>query len=282
MINNMKNLIKTASKGNYIIPGFNVFGYEDAAAVVRAAEELGKPTMLMINKLATEHMPVEYWGKLLRSLAQDAQVPVGIHLDHCENFNTVIRAINSGFSSVMYDGSQLPISENIKRTNEIVKIAEVFDVSVEGEIGSVPYADIPGKVKSAMTDINEAIEYSEETGIDWVAVSVGQVHRLRNVKSKIDFQVLEELQRKVSKPLVIHGGSGIEEKDLVRMADYNIGKINVGTSLRVAFGETLRQQVIENPDEFDRIKLFYEPSKAVIKVTKDIYKVLYENGRQQN
>lgn len=278
MICNMKTIIKEAANSNYIVPGFNVFGYEDAIAVVRAAEELNKPSLLMVNKLATDYMPIEYWGKLLRAIADDAKVPISVHLDHCKNFDAIIRAINSGFSSVMYDGSQLPIDENIKRTKEIVKVAKVFDVSVEGEIGSVPYADLPGHARDMLTKVEDAVRFTTETDIDWVAVAIGQVHRLQYTKSEINFDILEEIQNKISKPIVIHGGSGIKDKDLVKMTKYKVGKINVGTSLRIAFGEELKHQVIKNPEEFDRIKLFSEPSKAVIEVTKKMFNILDTNN----
>lgn len=278
MICNMKTIIKEAANSNYIVPGFNVFGYEDAIAVVRAAEELNKPSLLMINKLAADYMPIEYWGKLLRAIAEDAKVPISVHLDHCKNFDLIIRAIKSGFSSVMYDGSQLPIEENIKRTKEITKVAKVFDVSVEGEIGSVPYADIPGHAKDLLTKVDDAVRFTTETNVDWVAVAIGQVHRLQHTKSEINFDILKEIQNNISKPIVIHGGSGIKETDLIKMTKYKVGKINVGTSLRMAFGEELKHQVIKNPEEFDRIKLFSEPSKAVIEVTKKMFNILDSNN----
>jgi fructose-bisphosphate aldolase class II len=273
----MKEIISDASKNNYIIPGFNIFGYEDSMAVVKAAEELNKPTLLMVNKLACEHMPIEYWAKLLRAIAKDSKVSIGVHLDHCNDFDVVVRAIKSGFSSVMYDGSQLSIEENISRTKEIVKVARVFDVAVEGEVGSVPYADIPGHAKDILTSVDEASQFADNSGVDWVAVAVGQVHRLQNSKCNINFDSLEEIQNKVSIPIVIHGGSGIREEDLIKMTSYGVGKINVGTSLRMAFGEKLKQQIINNPNEFDRIKLFEEPSKAVVEAVKKVYEVLNPN-----
>lgn len=235
---------------------------------------MNKPTLLMVNKLASEHMPIEYWAKLLGAIAKDSKVPIGVHLDHCNDFEVVVRAIKAGFSSVMYDGSQLSLEENINRTKEIVKIAKIFDVSVEGEVGSVPYADIPGHAKDILTSADEAAEFTEKSGVDWVAVAIGQVHRLQSSKSKINFEKLKEIQCRVSIPIVIHGGSGIREEDLIKMKEYKIGKINVGTSLRLAFGETLKKVITENPQEYDRIKMFNKPMIEVKKVSENMLSIV--------
>jgi fructose-bisphosphate aldolase class II len=134
---------------------------------------------------------------------------------------------------------------------------------VEGEIGSVPYADIPGHAVDLSTTREMLEEYASKTEVDWIAVSVGQIHRLCDSKSKINFDAFEKLQNVTEKPLVIHGGTGIKDEDLRELCGKNVGKVNFGTSLRVAFGNELRKQVIENVNEYDRLKLFVEPSKAV-------------------
>lgn len=275
MLNNMKDIIKNASTSQGIIVGFNIFGMEDARAVIQAAEEMDKPILLMLNKLAIEYMPVKSWAGLLLPMAESAKVPVSIHLDHCKDFEKVVTAIHEGFTSVMYDGSQLPIEENIKRTQEIVKIAKCFDVSVEGEVGSVPYADIPGAAKDAITSVEEAKRFAEESGADWMAVAVGQVHRMVKEKCRIKFDLLQEIQDASQIPLVIHGGSGVEESDIDKLISYEVGKMNYGTGLRLAFGEALKKSIKEKPEEYDRLRLFESSVDAVREEAKRIIGRLY-------
>jgi fructose-bisphosphate aldolase class II len=252
-------IIEKAAKSNCSVIGFNVFGYEDAISVVKAAEEMNSPVLLMTNKTALEHMPVEYYGKLLRQIAEDAEVPVSVHLDHAGDYNLIIRAIMSGYTSVMYDGSQLPIEENINNTREIVKIAHQFGVLVEAEIGSVAYSDPEINAKEIYTDPEEVKIFNDETDVDWLAVAIGTVHRMKTQEANIQYDRLSKIQEKINIPLVIHGSSGISDKDLSKMTKYKIGKFNIGTSLRMAFGNTLRKEFKKYPEEFDRIKLFKKP-----------------------
>lgn len=275
MLNNMRDIIKKASLSPGIIVGFNIFGMEDARAVIQAAEEMDKPVLLMLNKLAIEYMPIKSWSGLLLPLAEDARVPVSVHLDHCKDFKKVVTAIHEGFTSVMYDGSQLPIEENVKRTREIVKIAQCFNVAVEGEVGSVPYADIPGAAKDSITSVEEARIFAEESGADWMAVAVGQVHRLVEEKCRIKFDLLQEIQEAASLPLVIHGGSGVESGDVDKLLGYHVGKMNYGTGLRLAFGEALKKSIQENPNEYDRLRLFEGSVDAVREEAKRVITQLY-------
>lgn len=251
---------KAANEGT-IVPGFNVFGHEDALAVVRAAERANAPVLLMVNRDAHAFMDLKHWGALLSSIASQATVPVGVHLDHCSDLNLIIRAMHSGFSSVMYDGSKLPLAQNAANTRSIVQLAHELDIAVEGEIGSVPYDD-KGEQLGDFTSPGEARQLWRESGLDWLAVSIGNVHRLVNRKVPLDFKLLSEIETVCNIPLVIHGASGILDEDLQRLKKTRVGKVNIGTSLRQAFGETLRQEVINNPQIYDRLTLMKKPTQV--------------------
>jgi fructose-bisphosphate aldolase class II len=254
--------MKDAANNHQAIAAFNVFGYEDAAAVVRAAEQVNAPILLATNKLAIDHMPVEYWGKLLRSLAEDASVPVAVHLDHAKDYDITAKAIKSGYTTVMYDGSHLPFAENVRNTKEIVKMAHAFGVPVEGEIGKLSYVDIPG-YETEYTDPEEAKEFAEQTGVDWLAVSVGTVQRMQKQQASIQFERLEAIQKNVNVPLVIHGSTGISDEDLRKLTTYQVAKVNIGTALRVAFGQALTEEIYKEPTQYDRLKLFQKPMDMV-------------------
>jgi fructose-bisphosphate aldolase class II len=258
----LTDVIKDTTKKDFAVPAFNVFGYEDAKAVIAAAEELDAPVILATNKVATAHMPIHILARILIGLAEEASVPVVVHLDHGKDYDTVAEALKSGYSSVMYDGSQLSFEENARTTKEIVKMAHAFGVPIEAEIGSVGYSD-PSLGTGALTDPEEAKVFAEETGVDALAVAVGTLHRMEAQTATVQFDRLEQIQQVVAVPLVMHGSTGIPDTDLKKLTQTNIGKVNIGTALRMAFGSTLRQEMEVKPEAFDRIALFEKPMEAV-------------------
>ncbi len=270
----MTQIIKESVKQNCIIPAFNIFGYEDAAMVIRAAEELNAPVILMTNKAATSHIPIDTFGKMLCSMAEQSSVPVCVHLDHAKDIGIVSKAIQVGYTSVMYDGSQLPLEQNIENTQQVLKIARSCNVSVEAEIGSVGYYEGVTGVKAEYTDPQEAAIFAKETQVDALAVAVGTIHRMDTQSAMIDYKRLDKIVEHVNIPLVIHGATGIKDEDLIKLLDYPIGKINIGTALRMAFGETLRKEMMDRPDVFDRLILFQKPMEAIKNVVLEKYKIL--------
>lgn len=279
MLVGLKTMVSTAADHDYAIPAFNVFGYEDAISVVRAAEELRAPVILAANIPALAHMPLEYLAPLLIKVAEQASIPVCVHLDHGKSFEYVMDAIKHGFPSVMFDGSQLSFEENVRVTRDIVKSAHDFGVDVEAEIGSVGYSDPTIKMKHEASDPDEVEAFVRETGVDAVAVSVGTLHRMEEQSANIDFELLKRIQTKVDIPLVIHGATGVPDDQLKRLIQYRVGKINIGTALRIEFGRTLRETINAAPSEFDRIKWFAEPMKAVQKAAAGKLQLLKNKGR---
>ncbi|SNR98021.1 fructose-bisphosphate aldolase, class II [Anaerovirgula multivorans] len=268
MLVNLKETLKGIKEKKCAVAGFNVFGYEDASAVIKAAEALKAPVILMTNKVAVAHMPIEYYGLLFTAMAKDAKVPVCIHLDHATDIDLVKRAIDSGFTSVMYDGSQLSIEENIKNTKKVIALAHPLNVSVEAEIGAVGYSGVEG-YKEVYTEPEEAKHFAEATGVDALAVAIGTLHRMETQGAKIQFDRLKAIQGVTDVPLVIHGSTGITDEDLSKLTNYHVAKVNIGTALRMMFGKTLREEILNNPNEFDRIPLFKKP---MIKVEEEAKK----------
>ncbi|SHD76203.1 class II fructose-bisphosphate aldolase [Schnuerera ultunensis] len=274
MLVNMKEILKDAVKNNRSVAAFNVFGYEDAKAVIEAAEECNAPVILMTNKDAREFMDVEYYAKLFGAMAKNATVPVCIHLDHAKDYYLIARAIKAGYTSVMYDGSQLPLEENIKNTKEVVKLANACDISVEAEIGSVAYSDKNLDVKSIYTEPNEAEYFAKETKVHALAVAIGTIHRMQVQEAKIQYDRLEKITKLIDTPIVIHGSTGVKDEDLQKLTKYRVGKVNIGTALRMAFANTLRKEMENNPEVFDRIKLFKRPMEEVKKAAINKVKLL--------
>lgn len=263
MLVTLTEMMQGIAEKNGAVPAFNVFGYEDAAAVIAAAEEVKAPVILATNKVALRYMPLQVSGALYRSLAERASVPVCIHLDHGDGFETAAEAIMSGYTSIMYDGSQLPFEENMRNTRQIVKMAHACGIPVEAEIGAVGYSDPLLNVEARLTDPGEAKIFAEETGVDALAVAIGTLHRMEEQAAPIDYGRLADIERLVTVPLVLHGSTGVRDDDLRKLAATRIGKVNIGTALRMAFGKTLRSEIQAKPDEFDRVALFAGPMEAV-------------------
>lgn len=255
MISNLKDILIPAQDEGYAVACFNVFGYEDALAVVEAAEARNASVILSINLDMRQFMTMEQIIGMLRPMAEKAKVPVCLHLDHTYEMDIVKQAVDSGFTSVMFDGSQLSISENIASIRDIVSYAHPKGVSVEAEVGSVPYATGRDHIKSAITEVSEALAMEEQGQPDALAISIGNVHRLESGSVAIDLDRFNELEKALSLPLVIHGTSGLEDKDIQMLSLRQVAKFNVGTILRKSFGNSLRTTLESDPDLFDRITI---------------------------
>lgn len=240
------------------IAAFNVFGYEDACAVIAAAEEIRAPVILSASGDFTRFMPVKLIADMFRTLGEAANVAVCAHLDHCYDVDEVCRAVDAGFTSVMYDGSQLPLADNIAATRRVVEYAHAAGASVEGEIGSVPYSEGRAGIKAELTDSAEAAELWKQSGLDALAISIGNIHRLAAPGATIDYQRLAEIEAVVSAPLVMHGASGIRNEDLARLVRKGVAKFNIGTALRQSFGRGLRNALAADPHCFDRLTIMRE------------------------
>ncbi len=264
----LKEVLDPALSGGYAVGGLVCLGWEDMQAYVMAAEDIGAPVILQAGPSCRAHTPLPILGKMFRHLAEQASVPVVAHLDHGYALDECREAIESGFTSVMFDGSRKSLSENIDLTGQVVAMAAPYGVSVEGEIGFVGYA---AGENSYGTDPGEAHEFAKASGIDAMAISVGNVHLQQEKATKIDRVALAEIEAGVSIPLVIHGGSGVLVSDRTELAKTSrICKFNIGTELRMAFGTGLRAAVAADPDRFDRVTILKDTIEPVRAATRNV------------
>lgn len=274
MLVNLKEIMRAAVDKNRIIPAFNVFGYEDAKVVIEVAESLGAPAILATNRDATEFMNVKYYGALFGKMATESSTQVCLHLDHGKSKPEIAAAIQANYSSVMYDGSSLPLEENIKNSKEISEFCSACNVSFEVEVGCVGYSNPNIKIKEALTEPEDVKKMYENANVDCIAVAVGNVHKMQDRSGVIDFERLKSIKTLNSVPLVIHGSTGISDEQINRMRYYGIGKMNIGTALRMVFGNTLRDYLQENPNVFDRIQFVQKPMEELRKVVEEKYRLL--------
>lgn len=263
MLTNLARILSPAVDRPYSVACFNVFGWEDARAVVDAAVQLEAPVILAATLDFRNFMPVDVIAVMLRSLAERAPVPVCVHLDHTYDVDEVLRAVDLGFTSVMFDGSQLPLEDNIAATRRVARYAHAAACSVEAEIGSVPYAEGRAHIKAELSEVGDAVRLAAETDLDAMAVSVGNIHRLSAPGALIDFARLEQICASVTVPLVIHGTSGIRDADIKRLTRTRVAKFNIGTVLRQAFGRGLRDTLGSHPGRFDRLEIMREVMPTV-------------------
>jgi fructose-bisphosphate aldolase class II len=269
----LSDVLDPAAERGYAIAGLVVLGWEDARAYVAAAEETGIPVILQAGPGCRRHTPTPILGKMFRTLADRSSAIVVCHVDHAATLGECEEGIESGFTSVMIDGSKLPLEENIALTSRVVEAARSAGVSVEGEVGVVGYS---GGAPSVATSPEEAGRFERETGVDALAVSVGNVHLQAEKAATIDFAAIETIRDATRAPLVLHGGSGVARGIRRRLAsDFRVAKFNIGTELRMAFGAALRAYLAEHPASFDRIEVLSATAPALTAAAKDVMTALW-------
>ena len=273
----LKEVLQPALINGYAVAGVVCLGWEDTRAFVAAAELERAPIILQAGPGAREHTPLPILAKMFRHLAEIASVPVVAHLDHGYSLEECRQAIAEGFTSVMFDGSKRPLRDNIDETSAVVDMAHQAGVSCEGEIGLVGYA---GGAASTGTDPTEAAQFAAMTGVDAMAISVGNVHLQQNQEGKLDEAHISAITAVTDVPLVIHGGSGVPAHQRFALATAShICKFNIGTELRMAFGTALREAVERNPNQFDRIAILKETHNPVVATARLVLRGLGSSGR---
>lgn len=264
----LSQVLQPALTGGYAVAGLVSLGWEEMRAYVVAAEAEGVPVILQAGPSCREHTPLPVLGAMFRHLAEGASVPVVAHLDHGYTPEECRIAIESGFTSVMFDGSRKSLAQNIAETAAIAESAHAAGVSCEGEIGFVGYSGGEG---SAGTDPDEAAQFARETGVDAMAISVGNVHLQQQSGGGLDEARIRAIEAVTEVPLVIHGGSGVPKAQRIALArNSKICKFNIGTELRMAFGAALRDAVNRDPARFDRVQILKETHDPMVAATRHV------------
>ena len=262
----LKSVIDESRGKGYAIGSFNFNGIEDARGIIEAAEEKNSPVILMASMSAVKYFGgVKPCAYFIKALAEDSPAPIVLHVDHCDDPQMLKDCVDYGFTSVMIDGSAKSFEENIAVTARTVEYAKKFGVSVEGELGRLggreENVDVSDR-NANMTDPNAVEEFVARTGIDALAISIGNAHGFYKGTPKLDFDRIVAIRKLVDCGLVLHGGTGIPEPDFVRAVECGMNKINVGTELKYACSQTARACMAAKPNEIDIRKLVGDNRKA--------------------
>lgn len=268
----LREVLNAAEKGGYAVGAFNANNMEIVQAIMQAAAEERSPVILQASQGAINYAGLDYIVAMVKTGARGTDVPVVLHLDHGTDFLQVMRCMRAGFSSVMFDGSRLPLAENMEITRKVAEIGRAVGVSVEGELGKIGGTedDISVSEKDALfTDPLEAQQFVRETGVDALAVAIGTAHGFYKGRPELDFPRLERIRELTGASIVMHGASGVFDEDVRRGIDRGIRKINIDTDLRQAFVRAMQGQIAESPDNIDPRKVMGPAREALKKVIRE-------------
>ncbi|GEP40017.1 fructose-bisphosphate aldolase [Nocardioides psychrotolerans] len=230
-----RHIVAAASDGGYAVGAFNMHNPETTEALVRAAEQAESPVFLQVGRAIVPHLGIHAAYEMTRRIAEESEAEYVIHLDHGP-WDEVFEAIKLGFTSIMYDGAHLPFEENIRTTRKVVEVAHEFGIPVEAELGKIPDADEKVDWASYYTDVAEAERFVAETGVDFLAISVGIVHGVPLADPQpLDIARIKEIKAATGIPLVLHGASGLPEHEVREAMAAGVHKFNADTDLRHAF-----------------------------------------------
>jgi tagatose 1,6-diphosphate aldolase GatY/KbaY len=268
MLVTSRELFKKAREGKYAIGAFNTSMLEVSWAIILAAQELNAPVIIETSEGEIDFLSPEIAVAEVRTLAERVDIPVVLHVDHGKHFDVIERGILAGYTSVHVDGSSLPYEENVELSKKVVELAHKRDILVEGEIGHITGASEAHDQEiiispNTLTDPQEAKQFAEETGIDVLAVAIGNIHGVYKNAPSLDFSRLAGIAGMVDTHFSLHGGSGIPEDQIKKAISLGITKINVSTELRLAFHHGLVKEFSEHPENVVPYKYLPSAREAV-------------------
>lgn len=279
---NTRKMLQRAMKEGYAVPAFNIHNLETALAIVRAAVKMKSPLILAVSPSTIKYAGRAYIYAVAKTAAKLHNIPIALHLDHHEDVEEIEKSLQLGVKSVMIDGSMKAFEDNIRVTKEVVQLAKKFDATVEAELGRIAGQeddlDVSGE-SSVYTDPAKASEFVERTGVDSLAVAIGTGHGVYETEPNLDFERLADIKKKVDVPLVLHGASGISDKDLRKCIELGICKVNISTEFKIPFTKALRQYLLDHPEETDLRKYMTPGMEAMEAVAIDKIRLCQSDGK---
>lgn len=278
----MADILQDAHKKTYAVGGFNINNMEFLQGIMMAAEELDSPVILQASEGAIRYIGIDYVMKMVEAATENTNIPVALHLDHGSDFESIMKCIRAGFSSVMIDASKNSFEDNIALTKKVVEAAHSVGVSVEAELGTIGGTEDDHTVddKDAMyTDPDQAKEFVDATGVDALAVAIGTAHGVYVGEPELDFERLDKIKKLIDMPVVLHGASGISAEDLKTGVKYGVNKVNVNTDFQQVFTDKVKELFAENAELYDPRKYCGPGREAIAERVKEKIKILGSDGK---
>ena len=247
MLVTLSEILKDANERHYAVGAFNYLSLENVMGALEAAEELRSPIILQLAEVQFPEAPMEMMAPLYLEAAKRSSVPVCVHLDHGQSLETCVRAIRLGFTSVMFDGAALPFQDNVAMSGEVTRIAKAAGVDVEAELGKVGNSGVD--TADVFTDVEESVRFVNATGIDALAIAIGNLHGHYVHTPQLNIARLIEIHEANRLPLVLHGGSGTSVEDFKSCIHNGICKINVATAIQRGIMKRINERLSKKPDE---------------------------------
>jgi tagatose bisphosphate family class II aldolase len=278
---NPMNFIKKAQQKKVAIAAFNVHNMETIQAVIEGAAEERSPVIIQTTPGTLKHAGIPDVAAMVKAEAELYNIPIALHVDHCTSFETIIRCIRYGYTSVMIDGAHLPYEENVALVRKIVEIAHFADIAVEAELGKIGGTEDDltlDEREATFTVPKEAETFVKATGIDTLAIAIGTAHGMYKGEPKLDFERLSSIRELLDLPLVLHGGSGVPNDSIKEAVRRGICKINIATELKLPMALAIQECFRKNPGESDPRKYMGEAKQAVKRVVKDKIRLCGTSG----
>jgi tagatose 1,6-diphosphate aldolase GatY/KbaY len=269
---NVGNILQAAQQGGYAVGAFNIHNLEMFRAVTDAAAETHRPVYIQTTPGTVRFIGAGYLVALFKEALKQVQVPLILHLDHGDSVEIVKECLAAGYPSVMIDGSRLPYEENVALVREVVALARKQGAAVEaelGEVGGTEEKELPGSESTSLTDPEQARSFVAETGVDSLAVAIGTAHGVYRGEPHLDLDRLDLIKSAVNVPLVLHGASGVPDRQLRDAISRGICKVNIATDLKLTWARELRRSLDEQPKETDPRKVLKPVIAAVKQLVQD-------------
>lgn len=276
MLVTLSEILRDPDEKHYAVGAFNCLSLENVMGALEAAEELRSPIILQLAEVQFPEAPMEMMAPLYLEAARRSSVPVCVHLDHGQSLETCVKAIRLGFTSVMFDGAALPFEENVAASKEVTRIAKAAGVDVEAELGKVGNSGVD--TADVFTDVDESVRFVQATGIDALAVAIGNLHGHYIHTPQLNIPRLIEIHEANRLPLVLHGGSGTSVEDFKACIHNGICKINVATAIQRGIMKRIRERLAQKPDE-EYIPLKQVMTDATREVVSEHIRLFESDGR---
>lgn len=278
----MKGLLESALQGGFAVGSFNVASFEMMETLIQTAAEHGSPVIVSTSSAEARYLDPDVVCHVARALARRYNTPIALHLDHGDSFEMAMRCIRAGYTSVMYDGSHHALAENIKVTQTVVAAAHAVGVTVEGEIGRIQGVEDDLTVdehEASLSNVAEAARFAQETGVDALAVAIGNAHGFYKQEPKLDMERLSAIRNATGIPIVLHGGTGIPTEQIQEAISLGIAKINIASKIRRTYMSALHEALAANPNTTEVRDIMQAGRNAMSTAIRDSLETLGSSGQ---